>query len=119
MRVTEVVLHPLVRDSEGAVVELRREAAQAVAHQQRLRQEISAARARAAEIEEQARRTLARGDELLARQLLTRGICALETRKALEAELEDSRHRVIRLLTTLVRTEDRAWGLRGARPIAM
>jgi phage shock protein A len=104
-----------VRDTEETIAELRREAASAVALQQRLLEENRAVRARAGEIEEQARRALAKGDELLARQILARGLCTLEARTLLEKELVESRRRVAGLLTTLVRTEDRARGLRRVR----
>jgi phage shock protein A len=115
MRVTEVALHPLVRDTEGAIVQLRREAVDAVARQQRLRQEVRAVRARGGEIEEEARRALVRGDDLLARQVLARGLCVLEARTHLESELDEARRHVAHLLSALVRAEDGAWGLRRSR----
>ncbi|HSD66979.1 MAG TPA: PspA/IM30 family protein [Vicinamibacteria bacterium] len=108
-------LDPFVHETEGAVVELRREAVNAVARQQRLRQEIATIRAQAHEIEREASRALARGEEILARQILARGMCTLTTRDALEAELTEARGHVARLLTTMVRTENRAWGTRGPR----
>jgi phage shock protein A len=110
------VAPPLVfRDTEETIAELRREAASAVARQQRLLEENGAVRARAGEIEAQARRALAKGDELRARQILARGLCTLEARTLLEKELAESRRRVAGLLSTLVLTEDRAWGLRRVR----
>jgi phage shock protein A len=112
MSVSGVAPHSLVRDTEETIVQLRREAVDAVARQHRLREETSAVRARAGEIEQQARRALARGNELLARQILARGLCTLEARKLLEGELAESRRHVAFLLTALVRTENRAWGLR-------
>jgi phage shock protein A len=114
MCVAEVAAFPFVRDGEGAIVALRREAVEAVARQQRLRAEVRAARAQAVEIEDEARRALAAGDGLLARQILARGICALEVRDQLERDLEESRRLLARVLGNLVRTEDRAWGLRRA-----
>ena len=115
MSVSGVAPHSLVRDTEETIFELRREAVNAVARQHRLSEETSAVRARAGEIEEQARRALARGNALLARQILARGLCTLETCRLLEAELAESRRRVAFLLTALVRTENRAWGLRRGR----
>jgi phage shock protein A len=112
MSVAEVAALPFVSALEGAVVELRREAVSAVARQQRLRAEASSVRAEAAEIEDEARRALAGGDGLLARQILARGLCTLEARERLERELEESRRSLARLLSTLARTEDRAWGVR-------
>jgi hypothetical protein len=94
------------------VFELRREAVEAVARQRRLRERLFPVRAQADGIEEQARQALASGEDLLARQLLARGLCTLETRRQLEAELDEARRRVSRLLATLVRAENRAWGLR-------
>jgi phage shock protein A len=113
MSVAEVAALPFAPTLEGAVVELRREAASAVARQQRLRAEASCVRVQAAEIEDEARRALAGGDGLLARQILARGLCTLEARQQLERELEDSRRSLARLLTNLARTENRAWGVRG------
>ena len=101
---------PFAPDTAGAVAELRREAASAVARQQQLRQELSAVATRAREIEQDASRALGRGEDLLARQVLARGLFTLKTRDALEAELARSRTRVGSLLTTMVRAEDRALG---------
>jgi phage shock protein A len=97
-------------DTAGAVVELRREAVSAVARQQQLREELSAVSRQAREIEHEASRALARGEDLLARQILARGLLTLKTRDALEAELALSRTRVTGLLATMVRAEDRALG---------
>ncbi len=108
----QVALHPLVRDTGETVLALRREAALAVARQRELRERLSPARAQADSVEEEARRALARGDELLARQILARGLCTLETRRQLEQELDEARRHVARLLAALVRAENRAWGLR-------
>ena len=66
----------------------------AVARQRQLQERLSPARARASAVEDEARRALARGEDLLARQVLARGLCTLETRRQ------------------LVRAENRAWGLR-------
>ena len=109
MSAAMVAFDPFVPDMEGAVVELRREAVNAVVRQQRLREEIAAIRTRAHEIEQQASRALARGEDLLARQILARGICTLKTRDSLEADLAETRGRVAQLLTTMIRTENRAW----------
>jgi len=107
-----VAPNPFAQDTAGAVAELRRQAASAVARQQQLRQELSAVAKQAREIEQKASRALARGEDLLARQILARGLFTLKTRDALEAELALSRARVCRLLATMVRAEDRAWGTR-------
>jgi phage shock protein A len=112
MSAARVALDPFVQNMEGAVVELRREAVNAVIQQQRLREEMSAIRTRASEIEQQASQALARGEDLLARQILARGIFTLKTRDALEAELAEARGHVAQLLTTMVRTENRAWSER-------
>jgi len=97
-------------DQRGA--ELRREAASAVARQQQLREELVAIRARAREIERQASRALARGEDMLGRQILARGMVTLKTRDSLEAELLRCRGDVARLLATMVRAENRAWSCR-------
>ena len=109
MSAAMVAFDPFVQDMEGAVVELRREAVNAVVRQQRLREEIAAIRTRAHEIEQQASRALARGEDLLARQILSRGIFTLKTRDVLEAELAEVRGHVGQLLATMVRAENRAW----------
>jgi phage shock protein A len=108
-----VTPNPFAQDTEKAVVELRREAVNAVARQQQLREEIAKVRTQAHEIEQQASRALARGEELLARQILARGLFTLKTRDALEAELAECRSEVSRLLATMVRSENRAWLGRG------
>jgi hypothetical protein len=108
----EVAPHPLVHDTGETIVALRREAALAVARQRRLQELLSPTRARASAVEDEARRALARGEDLLARQILARGLCTLETRRQLEQELDEARREVAGLLATLVRAENRAWGLR-------
>jgi len=113
MSAVEVAVVPFVSGLEGAVIELRREAASAVARQQQLRAEAAAVRSRAAAIEDEARRAFARGEERLARQVLARGLGTLEAREQLERQLEDARRSLAGVLATLVRTENRAWGLRG------
>jgi phage shock protein A len=100
---------PFAQDTQATVVELRREAAGAVARQQRLREEITKIGAQAHEIERRASRALARGEDLLARQILARGIFTLKARDALEVELAEARGHVCRLLATMVRAENRAW----------
>jgi phage shock protein A len=107
MSAAVVALDSYVRGTQEAVVELRREAASAVARQRRLREELGALRWRARQIERQASRALARGDDLLGRQILFRGMLTLKTRDTLEAELAESRGHVARLLTSMVRAENR------------
>jgi phage shock protein A len=104
-----VALDPYVKGTESAVAELRRKAVRAVARQQRLLEELEAIRTQACEIERQAAGALARGEELLGRQILARGMFTLQTRDALEAEFAEARGQVCRLLTTMVRAENRAW----------
>ena len=111
MSAAVVALDPFVRGTESAVAELRREAVDAVARQQRIREELASICTRASEVERQASRAFVRGDDLLARQILARGIFTLKARDALEAELVETRGHVARLLTTMVRAENRA--LRG------
>jgi phage shock protein A len=117
MRMTEVALGHLPCEMEGAVVELRREAVDLVARQQRLREELSRVGPQARWIEQRAGRALERGEEILARQILDRGMCALKTRETLEEELAGVRRRVVELLAAIVRAEDRFWRSR-ARPEA-
>jgi len=112
MSETQVAPHSKVRDTGETIFALRREAALAVARQQRLREQLCTAQAQANAVEDEARRALARGEDLLARQTLARGLCALETRRQLEQELGEARRDVARLLAALVRAENRAWGLR-------
>ena len=109
---TQVAAHSLVRDTGETILALRREAVLAVARQRRLQESLFQARARAEAVENEARRALARGEELLARQVLARGLCTLETRRQLESDLDEARRQVARLLARVVRAENRAWGLR-------
>jgi phage shock protein A len=109
MSAVPVAPNPFAPDTEKAIAQLRREAASAVARQRLLRVEIARVRAQARDVERQASRAFARGDEIFARQILARGLFALQTRDALEAALADSRSEVSRLLTTMVRAENRAW----------
>jgi phage shock protein A len=109
MSAAVVALDPCAQGTDSAVAELRREALSAVVRQQQLREELAAIRTQACEIERRAARALARGDDLLGRQILARGIFTLKARDALEAELVECRAHVGRLLATMVRTEDRAW----------
>jgi phage shock protein A len=109
MRAAEVALDPVVADPVGAAVELRRQAVDALSCQRRLREEADTIRTQAEEIERQASRAFARGEDLVARQILARGICTLKARDALEAQLAMARGRVVGLLRAMVRTEDRAW----------
>lgn len=109
---TQVAPHSLARDTGETIVAIRREAALSVARQRLLRELLSHTRAQARAVEDEARRALARGEDLLARQILARGLCTLETRRQLEQEIDEARRDVARLLATLVRAENRAWGLR-------
>jgi hypothetical protein len=109
---TQVAPHSFVRDTGQTIVALRREAALAVARQRRLQDLLSPTRARASAVEDEARRALARGEDLLARQILARGLCPPEPRRRPAQEPGEARRRGARLLETLVRAENRAWGLR-------
>ena len=109
MSAAVVVPDPCAQGTESAVAELRREALRAVVRQQQVREELAATRTLACEIERRAARALARGDGLLGRQILARGMFTLKTREALEAELVECRANVARLLRTMTRTEDRTW----------
>ena len=109
---TQVAPHSLVRDTGEMIFALRREAVAAVARLRQLQEKTAPVRAQAHAIEQDARRAMARGEDLLARQILARGLCALETREQLEKELAESRRQVARLLIALVRAENRAWGVR-------
>ena len=109
MSAAVVVPDPCGRGTESAVAELRREALSAVVRQQQVRDELAPIRTQACEIERRAERALARGEDLLGRQILARGLFTLKAREALEAELVECRAHVARLLATMVRAEDRAW----------
>jgi phage shock protein A len=109
MNMTEFALGHLTPEMVGAVVELRRETLTAVVRQQALREQLSRLQARAGRVEQSASRAFGRGEELLARQILARGICTLKERDALEEELAGARRRVVELLAAMVRAENRAW----------
>jgi phage shock protein A len=114
-----VALGHLPREMEGAVVEMRREAVDLVARQQRLRQELSRVAVEARQIEDRAAEALARGEEIRARQILAGGICALKAREALQDELTGVSRRVVGLLAAIVREENRLWrsGVQPAAPL--
>jgi phage shock protein A len=103
-----VPVGPLAREGEASVVELRREAVAAVARQQRLREQLAAVRPQAAGIEQKACRAFERGEELLARQILARGLWALQTRDALEEQLGAARRHVRARLAAVARAESGA-----------
>ena len=109
MSAAVVALDPCAQGTQSAVAELRREALSAVVRQQQVREELAAIRTQASEIERRAARALARGEDLLGRQILARGIFTLKAREALEAELAECRADVARLLATMVRAENQAW----------
>jgi len=113
MSAAQVAPNPFARDTQKAIVELRREAMSAVARQQQLREEIARVHAQAHEIERQAALAFARGDEFLARQILARGLFTPQTRDALEAEPAEVGGHVCRLLNKVVRAENRAWLAKG------
>jgi hypothetical protein len=102
-------LDPCARVTESAVAELRRAAVSAVVRQQQVREELDAIRTQAGHIERRAARALARGDDLIGRQILARGIFTLKARDALEAELAECRTHVARLLASMVQAQKRAW----------
>jgi phage shock protein A len=87
----------------AAAVELRRAAVLALARQQELRERLARLHAEARFVEERAERALRRGEEILARQILARGLCALEARDALERELAEARREVLALAASLAR----------------
>jgi phage shock protein A len=109
MSAAVVALDPCAQGTQSAVAELRREAVSAVVRQQQVRDELAAICTQACEIERRAARALARGDDLLGRQILARGIFTLKAREALEAEIVECRAHLARLLATMVRAEDRDW----------
>ena len=116
MRTADAARGPFVHQTEGRVVELRQDAVTAVVRQRRIREELSRVRAQAEWIEERAARELARGEELLGRQILARGLVTLEARDALEAELREARGHLTGILAALVRAENRVWRWPGERP---
>jgi phage shock protein A len=105
---SEATLRELAFEMQRTAFELRRETVAAVARQQELRREAFAARERADAVERRACRAFAKGDSLLARQILARDMCLLKTCEALESRLTDANHSVAGLLRRLVQTEDRA-----------
>ena len=115
MSAAVVTPDPCAQGVPSAVAELRREAVSAVVRQQQVGEELAAIRVQACAIERRAARALARGHDLLGRQILARGIFTLKAREALEAELVECRCQVARLLATMVRAEDVAW--RATNPV--
>jgi phage shock protein A len=116
MSAAVVALDPWAQGgTQSAVAELRREALRAVVRQQQVREQLAAIRMQVCEIERRAARALERGDDLLGRQILARGMFTLKAREALEAELVECRASVARLLQQMTRAEDRAW--QAAHPV--
>jgi phage shock protein A len=104
------------RETGSAVIELRREAAAAVGRERRIRNELVPLRELAEQIEERARRAWDEGEEILARQILAQGLCALAARDALEADLVSVQRRIRELLVEMVQHENRVWRVRRPLP---
>jgi len=101
-------IEALIGDLEEAIVDLRREMVTAVAHQNRVRTHLFTAETAAARVEHEASMALACGNELRARHTLSRGIRTLTVRDELELELASAGRVSARLVTALIRMEDRA-----------
>jgi phage shock protein A len=76
----EAAILRLVRDIETLLLDLRREAVDVLATEKRLARELRAASRLADDVETRAARALDRGDEVLAHQILGRGLCLLAAR---------------------------------------
>lgn len=105
---SEAALREQALEMERAAFELRRQTVTAVTRQQQLREEAFAARRLADAVEGRASRAFAKGDSLLARQILARDMYILKTCEALEDGLTQANRSVAQLLRRLVQTEDRA-----------
>lgn len=112
---TEVALGAVSWEAEAAV-ELRRAAVLALARQQELRERLARLRAEARFVEERAERALARGEEILARQILARGLLTLEARDSLERELDVARREVLALAASLLRPRRPVGGAKAPAP---
>jgi phage shock protein A len=116
---SEATLRELALEMERAAFELRRETVAAVTQQQLLREEAFAARRLADAVEGRASRAFAKGDSLLARQILARDMYILKTCEALEDGLTLANRSVAELLRRLMQTEDQArWAWRRKEELA-
>jgi len=103
----DALIQQLIGEMEESIVGLRREMVAAVARQNRLRTQLFAAEEAASRIECEATMALARGEELVARQVVARDIGTLKTRDTLERELAGASQLSARLVAYLIRMEDR------------
>ncbi len=116
---SEAALRELALEMERTAFELRRETVAAVTQQQLLREEAFAARRLADAVEGRASRAFAKGDSLLARQILARDMYILKTCEALEEGLIRANRSVAELLRRLMHTEDQArWAWRRKEELA-
>jgi phage shock protein A len=99
---TEVTPGAVSREAEPAA-DLRRAAVLALARQRELRERLASLHGQARLVEERAERALAGGEEILARQILAQGLCALEARDAAARELAAARREVLALAASLAR----------------
>jgi phage shock protein A len=103
-------------DLETSIIHLRQEIVGAVIRRGHLAAQLRDAEQRAAEIEQQARAELERGEERAARRILSWEIPTLASRDVLRDEVHRAGRSLRELLSCLVRVENRAhrmgWGSR-------
>jgi phage shock protein A len=108
----EAAAAELMRDLKESILELRREMVVVVGRERQLARELEATSRLAGNAERQASWALDRGDELLARQIVSRHIGTLTARDALEDELARVRRLRAAMPGHLVRMENQASLLR-------
>jgi phage shock protein A len=108
----EAAAAALMRDLKASILELRRAMVVVVGRERQLARELEATSRLAGSAERQASWALDRGDELLARQIVSRHIRALTARDGLEEELARTRRLRAAMPGHLVRMENQASLLR-------
>jgi phage shock protein A len=108
----EAAAAALMRDLKASILELRREMVVVVGRERQLARDLAATSRLAGSVERQVSWALDRGDELLARQLVSRHIGTLTARDLLEDELVRARRQRAAMPGHLVRMENQASFLR-------
>jgi phage shock protein A len=108
----EAAAAELMRDLKESILELRREMVVVVGRERQLARELAATGRLAGSVERQVSWALDRGDELLARQIVSRHIGTLTARDVLEDRLARARRLRAAMPGHLVRMENQASLLR-------
>ncbi len=108
----ELMVKQMIRDMEGSIIELRREAVRAVARVKQIDQQIKTAGTTAEELEKFAKNFLKKGEEEKAREILSKKLHTVRAQETLEKELVNAREVAERLKSDLARLEDQVQSAR-------